>query len=395
MIIIPETTDAQRLDLDRILVKVQTNARGFFVLFSVLDIVFSNEVKTACTNGKIIWFGNGFWDTLTQKERAFVLLHEVLHITLKHHLRRGDRHPPTFNRAADYVINKILVDMLAKNDSWLAIPKDLLFDSKYDGLNEYDVYRLLDKPDDAAGDDAGKPDDAAGKPDDDADAVNSANSSGQTWGGVIDGDDLGDAKAEAALDDIIQRAALIEQMSGCGAGGGPLESIAAAKARASKSLHSYLAKFFKANGDCSWSRPDRRMLSQGIALPGPVKNSVSDIVVAIDTSYSLERETLGVFLGVVQDLFTRSNFDNLHIVQFNDELYADRIFKRNEKISTKDIRGGGTNFQPAFDYAASVNAKALIMFTDGEASFPPRPSYSVCWALSQPCSTPYGVNIEL
>jgi predicted metal-dependent peptidase len=50
-----------------------------------------------------------------------------------------------------------------------------------------------------------------------------------------------------------------------------------------------------ARNDYSWSRPNRRFLAQGLYLPGLYSEELGEVVLAIDTSGSIDRKMLGDF----------------------------------------------------------------------------------------------------
>jgi predicted metal-dependent peptidase len=62
-------------------------------------------IPTMCTDGTSILWSPSFVDEMTQDECTGVLAHEVMHIVMKHMLRRGERKPDRWNYACDYVIN--------------------------------------------------------------------------------------------------------------------------------------------------------------------------------------------------------------------------------------------------------------------------------------------------
>jgi len=433
-----EITDAQRLDFDRILNRIRTNLPGFFVLAGIAELKFTDALPTACTDGRNIWFGNAFWGKLDQKTRAFVILHEVLHVALGHHLKRGDRDCRTFNVACDYVINRTLEKLTAKHD-WLAAPTGELaglLDSQYDADNEFDIYRKLTQPkpdqpqagksgkpdqasdgqpqagqpgDDQADDQAGDGQPQAGQPGDDQTGDGQPSKASQQaqvavdapWGSVIDGDFETPEQLEKETQElaaIVQRAAVVEQLAGAGdQSGGLIEQLAAAARRRNRELTGYLNQFVNAIGTADWSRPNRRLAACGIHYAGPIRNATEKLVFAIDTSYSISDETIRQFAGVLVDVFARSNYSELHVVYFHTSVYRVDVLKRNQKFELAETQGGGTRFEPPFAYADKVGAKGLILLTDGEAGIPARPKFKVCWALinSNYFSPGYGVQVKL
>jgi predicted metal-dependent peptidase len=61
----------------------------------------------ACDIDGVIWIGRKFMK-LPERQRLYVLGHEVLHAALQHAARRADRHPELWNIAADVVVNEAL-----------------------------------------------------------------------------------------------------------------------------------------------------------------------------------------------------------------------------------------------------------------------------------------------
>ena len=73
----------------------------------------SDDVPTACTNGRDETYGRAFVDSLTDAELRFVILHECYHKMYRHlitwkHLH--DKNHNTANMSCDYNINGKLVD---------------------------------------------------------------------------------------------------------------------------------------------------------------------------------------------------------------------------------------------------------------------------------------------
>ena len=65
-------------------------------------------VKTAGTNGKVVYINDAFLDKLNEKQELFLAAHEVAHVALKHLERQKGKVHRTWNIACDAVINKHL-----------------------------------------------------------------------------------------------------------------------------------------------------------------------------------------------------------------------------------------------------------------------------------------------
>jgi predicted metal-dependent peptidase len=175
--------------------------------------------KTMATDGTSIWYHPEFLDEVTAAELLGILVHELFHCILGHHVRRGDRDPDRWNRACDYVVNPMVLA------AGFVLPKWVLLDPQYAGLNAEQVYRLLEQEEekqqqqqqDDDGDDGqdregysddqdrdsySADDDSAGDDDDtseDSDPAESSNEEGEEEGDEagepddLEGDQEGDA----------------------------------------------------------------------------------------------------------------------------------------------------------------------------------------------------------
>lgn len=60
---------------------------------------------TMATDGKSLFWSPVWVASVSVFITSFVVLHELLHVVLKHPLRRGDKDPEVWNIACDYVVN--------------------------------------------------------------------------------------------------------------------------------------------------------------------------------------------------------------------------------------------------------------------------------------------------
>ena len=79
---------------------------GFYgLLLMHMRYAVDEAVETACTDGVRITFGTDFLESLTDSELDFVMMHELLHVVLRHCLRADERDNELFNIACDIVVN--------------------------------------------------------------------------------------------------------------------------------------------------------------------------------------------------------------------------------------------------------------------------------------------------
>ena len=65
-------------------------------------------VPTAMTNGTHLVVNPDYFYELIRDERMTLFLHELGHVVLGHHLRRGDREKKLWNIACDHEVNLML-----------------------------------------------------------------------------------------------------------------------------------------------------------------------------------------------------------------------------------------------------------------------------------------------
>ncbi len=132
--------------------------------------------------------------------------------------------------------------------------------------------------------------------------------------------------------------------------------------------------------------PNRRFLSQGEAQYGykNYKEDFENIVVAIDTSGSINRQMIEQFLSEVISIGEAYNPEKTVILYCDTQVYEPDILEPGDKPDFKKIAGGGgTNFWPPFKWVQKNMLEkgevptVFIYFTDGEATFPEENQYGI------------------
>jgi len=136
--------------------------------------------------------------------------------------------------------------------------------------------------------------------------------------------------------------------------------------------------------DFSWEKPNRRFVCQGLYLPSAHSEKMGDIVLAIDTSGSINKKALEMFMSEVRSILEEVEFDSLQILQCNTRVVSAEQFFPGDEISTEVKGGGGTRFQPVFDWVEeyAFTPDVLLYFTDlaiPEQHKPKDPGYPVLW----------------
>ena len=98
---------SRRLLLSRM--RILCNHGFFGLLLMHMRFSVDEKVETACTDGEFITFGTDFLSMLSDSELDFVMMHEIMHVALRHCLRGQDLDPQIFNIACDIVVNSNLL----------------------------------------------------------------------------------------------------------------------------------------------------------------------------------------------------------------------------------------------------------------------------------------------
>lgn len=137
------------MSTDRHFLLTQFPFIGNILMRMELIAVRDKRVRTACTDGRSIYFDVSFYNKLTALERRFVLAHEVWHCVLLHLTRKQMRDADLFNIATDMEVNYMLVQQekpigAESKPPKIVPPSGLLFPPKeLEGKSAETIYEWL------------------------------------------------------------------------------------------------------------------------------------------------------------------------------------------------------------------------------------------------------------
>lgn len=340
-----------------------------------MPIVETRECgPTAATNGSKVFINPDFADKLTVTELVTVLAHEVEHVARLHPWRKGERDHRKWNHATDHSINNDLArESFVPVDGWLCDPQ-------YRDKSEEHIYATMPDlpPDNGSGD-------------------------GQ-WDDCMDGEELGD---EAATQQRVSevKTAVIQAAKAAEMQGQLSDRIRRMVTEILDPVVPWrdeLRRFMsaRARDDYSWARPNRRFLSGGTYLPALHSESMGHVVVAIDTSGSIDNATLAAFTAEVRGICEDTNPTRITVIYCDADVNQVDEFDSPNAFDVKlaSVGGGGTDFRPVFDCldAQGVTPECLVYLTDTYGSFPDHaPTYPVIWAKTTDGQTPWGYEVSL
>ena len=345
----------------------------FFAALSLYaEIDFSNEVQLAATNGKKIIFNPITYIQLPPSERDGVFLHELLHMALLHHLRRGVRDHYIFNIAADIVVNGMIV-----NEGNFKIPKYGIRDEDLEHLSVEEVYELIIKNKkkynlnliDLINDEKDSEDkDSKGKGDDLKTGISDLNTEAEIrnyWKQAInDAKLITKGSSENSLPESIERNF-----------GEVLEPEIDWKTK----LWNFLVRTPTDFGEF-----DRRLIYSGLYLENLEGESIN-VFCCIDTSGSISDYEINKFMREIKGIINAYPNLNCRLWYADHQCYGPYNIDSMENVP-KPKGGGGTDFKPFFNNITKKefnnNEGVCIYLTDGYGYFPEKePKLPVLWVV--------------
>ena len=342
------------------------------------NISIDNSVPTAAakvlSSSNDLVFNEKFWDTLTGKERAFLLLHETLHIFLQHGSRMVDKayHGGLWNVATDYHINYVLSGMYKDSSGtiktnqryteYLHFIKGGLFDNRFVGMSSDEIYDLLlseadGDPDKAVEDATGE----KGKPYDSVYATEAISAAQET------------ENSQSAIA-AVQNAEMIGE-SGIGENELGISRIFKNLAQHKVKWQDILSETIRSSVKIreTYSRVSRKSRG-GVIFPTYTGNSVN-LVLGIDTSGSVSDEQLTNFVSEVRGIMHSFDSYTVEIISCDTVVYRIGEYTQDTSFDSIDWSkmsgGGGTRMKSMVDYAQkkkhndNADDMVCVIFTDG------------------------------
>lgn len=321
-------------------------------------------VPTAYTNGRDEVYGREFVLGLSEKQLAFVILHEVLHKAFRHlttwsKLVKIDMR--LTNMACDYVINNLLV----KSDpsgSVIELPRGnfgvvaVLYDPKFDGMNTKQVFDILKKEEEEGGGRGGDSHDEHG------------------WSDAASMSDEEKKKLEKEIDRALRQGQIAHQkLNGKGAGDmdRALGELLEPAVDWREVLREYVTSACSNKDTSSWRRVNRRFIGHDVFMPTLYGEAIGRIAIGIDTSGSIEGSILTQFLSEVQSIATDVSPESIDLLYWDSGVSGHEVYSRSDMEglarSTKPRGGGGTEpaCVPKYLKDNSITPECVVMLTDG------------------------------
>tara|TARA_B100000795_G_scaffold269507_1_gene259091 strand:+ start:5009 stop:6157 length:1149 start_codon:yes stop_codon:yes gene_type:complete len=350
--------------------QVRQECQFFGALMLFASMKKSDQIETAATDGKDIFFNEKFLKSLKSSEQNALMLHEVLHMALLHVSRRQSRNPHIWNIAADIVVN----DLIIRNTKF-KLPNGAIIEPEYADKsvehiyevllknNKYKQYQLLISDVGQQAEDM----EGMGLNAEEQQEIESY------WRDKIQVLQNGDLNEEGSSGQGNIPAGMSQE----------IEVFLEPEVDWRHALWRHVGKT-----PADFDDLDRRFLYRGLYLEGLLTEAL-EVSVCIDTSGSISRRLLDQFLGELKGIL--SSYPHVKCDLFFADCSVDGPYEIHSIEEMPPISGfGGTSFVPFFNYLEKNNDnlmgshKVSIYFTDGYGDFPTtEPKDPTMWLVSK------------
>lgn len=330
-------------------------------------VINSKITQTMAINATHIFYNEDWVKTLNELQIRGLLLHEAQHILRLHNLRMGDRQPSKWNIACDKPINENINNRKSHKYELDLPPNGHLPRYGEDDWSAEKHY-ALDDTEDGDGD-------------------------GDGWGEVLFGQGE-ENKPMDASEQSIQEAKQVQRViraydEAKSRGQDPsfMKGIINEIKRSMVDWTDVLRRFVGGDelDNYSYRRPNKRMYAETeVFMPSIERVGGGDIVVAVDTSGSVDDDELSYFLGELNAVSQDTSPNSITVIPFSTSVGTVKRYEMGEIV--EDIKyddRGGTNVEPVFKYIKeeNLNVDNFICLTDlGIYDYPDsHPDYPCLW----------------
>ena len=368
-------TDEERLKKSHIILMRHPETALYGSVMMMGESEVKDGIPTAYTDGENKRYGREFMSQLTDEEARALIMHENLHVALMHIPRHKDlmkEDGMLANVAMDIVVNNIIDNL---NDKTLCkLPSSAILDHEFDGWSVREIYNELKKQNP----DRKKNGQGSGGGNSDSGQGETININGKQVT-VQNGDEHDGTGVEVSP----EQAKEFEERIGRalregGILAGRLGSKVPREVSASldkpidwkEALRDFVSTAVRGKDELSWRRFNRSLLANDILAPSVESETMTEAIIAIDTSGSINQEMIGKFAFQLQLICDSVNPETVRILWWDTEVHGEQVFggdTNNVKDILKPLGGGGTCVSCVSEYIAKKGYKpdCVVVFTDG------------------------------
>jgi predicted metal-dependent peptidase len=145
----------------------------------------------------------------------------------------------------------------------------------------------------------------------------------------------------------------------------------------------FVQSAMRGKDEYTWRKMNKSYLANDMYLPSIHSETMGEVVVAIDTSGSIDNEQISEFASELASICETCNPDKVRVLWWDTKVHGEQVFEGNYNDIAKMLKpqgGGGTHVGCVSEYIikSSINAEALVIFTDGYVENNPK------WEVTTP-----------
>jgi len=356
-------------------------------VFMIGQTYVDHSVPAARTDGRNVWFNPEFIAPLNDAELRGLIYHEYGGHIMYQHLTTFkflyDDNPQLANMACDYVVNQIIKDF--NDHNFITLPQGGLQDDRFRGMDSKQVFNILKSEEDA-----GEGQGAGGEGLDEHD-----------WESAASQPKEQQEQLAKEIANAVRQGATASKLLGHPVDR-RVEEWFTPRVDWREALRQYLTAQIAGDEFSSYRKPRRRMLANDVYMPTSFSNTTKSLVVAVDTSYSIDDVTIAAFLSEVADICEVASPQAVHLLYWGTSVASHEIYTRdaqpNLRYATSPKAGGGTDVECVVQYMndMALEADCVVVLTDGylAGSWGQWPC-PVLWAITSSITAEVGTTIRL
>lgn len=340
-----------------------SNNKDFAGLSGVVyvgDVKFGDDVGTAGTDGRDVYYDPAFVGRLSRKQLRYVVAHEALHKALMHctnYQALSEKYPQLTNMAMDYVVNAT-IEEIDPNFTFVERTTEPapLIDPKYYGHSFIEVLQdLLRNP-----------------PPPPPEGQGNGTLDQHMFGKAVE---IGSKEAKelgTQIDDAVRQGKLLaDKIAGKGSRGSALDRATQKRdTNWREHMREWIVALCEGDEYSRFAPPNKRLLPLGVVMPSHFSEATGELIVACDTSGSMTGiypTVFGEIARIVQNVMP----DSVRLLWWDCSVCGDQLFKPHEydKIASllKPMGGGGTSPECVVQYIREkkYQPKGVVWLTDG------------------------------
>jgi predicted metal-dependent peptidase len=356
----------------------------------IIDAETEGRKFTAYTNGiNKVYCREYIAEYKCESKLRGLFLHENLHVALKQIPRHRDleHDHKLLNYAMDFVVNDIIVHTEGvtgyTKEKLVTLPDEALYHSMFHDWSVRRVYNYLKKRKDEV-DEADKKGEylkpcpeqnnssSGGEDETDIDEELRHMNGGtdeHRFGEVIEMDAEQLKKLEGEIDKALRQGGMLAGRMGKTI---PrvIGELLEPKIDWREVLRDFVQSAMRGKDEYTWRKMSKPYLANDMYIPSMHTETMGELVVAIDTSGSIDNEQISEFASELASICEVCSPDKIRVLWWDTKVHGEQVFIGNYQDIGKMLKplgGGGTHVGCVSDYMIknSVNAEVLVIFTDG------------------------------